>query len=166
MAIWWNFLHQLHWKLSFWLVSLQPAKRILPKWQLGLEGQIKGVYRGLKMWSKLLLSLSHDAVIIIVLCKNHVIFRVICTTCTYNGFRGLHAIPSAGNFHQFTIIFTQCNLNRRFLDRKYVFTFAGPKYKLVAIRVASHKRHCASNNQKFERLLNSVWRPGNKSSPH
>ena len=32
LSFWRNFRHWLHWKLSFWQLSVQPMTKILPKW--------------------------------------------------------------------------------------------------------------------------------------
>ena len=32
-SFWWNFHHWLHWKLSFWQLSVQPAMKISSKWR-------------------------------------------------------------------------------------------------------------------------------------
>ena len=33
MSFWWNFHHWLHWKLSFWQLSVQPVMKISSKWR-------------------------------------------------------------------------------------------------------------------------------------
>ena len=32
-SFWWNFHHWLHWKLSFWQLSVQPVMKISSKWR-------------------------------------------------------------------------------------------------------------------------------------
>ena len=38
LSFWWNFRHWLHWKLSFWQLSVQPVTEFSSKWHFHFSG--------------------------------------------------------------------------------------------------------------------------------